>query len=159
MPTQGDSGSNSVTTNSLDPRRNELLATLFRAGCERFEQHLEPLEMAPGQVLYEAGTQSEYVYFPITARVSLRFIMADGASAEIAAVGSEGIVGIGVSMAGSVAPGRASVQSGGVGFRLKAQMIRDELNRAGPVMDVILHYIQALIVQMVQNVSSRPLLS
>ena len=115
--------------------------------------------MASGQVLYEAGTQSEYVYFPITARISLRFDMANGASAEIAAVGNEGVVGIGLSMAGEVAPGRAMVQTGGVGFRLKAQMIRDELNRAGPVTEVILCYIRALIVQMVQNVSSRPLLS
>jgi CRP-like cAMP-binding protein len=112
---------------------------------------LEHIDMPLGQVLYESGATQNHVYFPTTAIVSLLYSMEDGASAEIAVVGNEGIVGISLFMGGDSTPSRAVVQSAGQGFRLKARLIKDEFNRAGPVLRLLLRYTQALITQMAQT--------
>ena len=104
-----------------------------------------------GQVLYESGGKMSHVYFPTTAIVSLLYVMEDGGSAEIAVVGHEGIVGISLFMGGESTPSRAVVQSAGQGFRLRAQTMKDEFNRAGPVLHLLLRYTQALITQMAQT--------
>jgi len=104
-----------------------------------------------GKVLYESGTRLSHVYFPTTAIVSLLYVMEDGASAEISVVGHEGIVGISLFMGGETTPSRAVVQSAGDGFRLKASVMLQEFNRAGPVMHLLLRYTQALITQMAQT--------
>ena len=102
-------------------------------------------------MLYESGGTLSHVYFPTTALVSLLYVMENGASAEIAVVGNEGIVGISLFMGGDSTPSRAVVQSAGQGFRLKAQIMKDEFNRAGPVLHLLLRYTQALITQMAQT--------
>lgn len=107
--------------------------------------------MPLGEVLYESGATLSHVYFPTTAIVSLLYVMEDGASAEIAVVGNEGIVGISLFMGGGSTPSRAVVQSAGLGFRLKARVLKDEFNRAGPVLRLLLRYTQALITQMAQT--------
>jgi len=91
------------------------------------------------------------VYFPTTAIVSLLYVMENGASAEIAVVGNEGIVGISLFMGGDSTPSRAVVQSAGSGFRLKAQVMKAEFDKAGPVLQLLLRYTQALITQMSQT--------
>jgi CRP-like cAMP-binding protein len=91
------------------------------------------------------------VYFPTTAIVSLLYVMENGASAEIAVVGNEGIVGVSLFMGGESTPSRAVVQSAGHGFRLKANIMKEEFNRAGPVLHLLLRYTQALITQMAQT--------
>jgi CRP-like cAMP-binding protein len=138
-------------TDSLDPRTNHLLAMLPDTEWQRWLPQLEPVEMPLGQVLYESGTTLRHVYFPTTAIVSLLYVMENGASAEIAVVGNEGIVGISLFMGGGSTPSRAVVQSAGEGFRLKAQTIQEEFNRSGPVMHLLLRYTQALITQMAQT--------
>jgi CRP-like cAMP-binding protein len=102
-------------------------------------------------VLYESGDTLGYVYFPTTAIVSLLYVMEDGASAEIAVVGLEGVVGVSLFMGGLSTPSRAVVQSAGQGFRLRAQIMKDEFDRAGPVLHLLLRYTQALITQMSQT--------
>jgi len=102
-------------------------------------------------VLYESGGTLSHVYFPTTAIVSLLYVMENGASAEIAVVGHEGLVGISLFMGGESTSSRAVVQSAGEGFRLKAQAIKDEFNRSGPVLHLLLRYTQALITQMAQT--------
>ncbi len=136
---------------SSDPKDNHLLAALPNAEWQRWLPQLEWIEMPLGQVLYESGNILKHVYFPTTAIVSLLYVMENGASAEIAVVGNEGIVGISLFMGGESTPSRAVVQSAGQGFRLKAQVIKDEFNRAGPVMHLLLRYTQALITQMAQT--------
>ena len=133
------------------PRGNHLLAALPDAEWQRWLPQLEPVEMPLGQVLYESGGTLSHVYFPTTAIVSLLYVMENGASAEIAVVGNEGIVGISLFMGGESTPSRAVVQSAGQGFRLKAQTIKEEFNRAGPVLHLLLRYTQALITQMAQT--------
>jgi len=134
-----------------DPRRNRLLAALPLAEWERWLPHLEPVDMPLGKVLYESGSRLSHVYFPTTSIVSLLYVMEDGASAEIAVVGNEGIVGISLFMGGESTPSRALVQSAGQGFRLKADLMLQEFNRAGPVLHLLLRYTQALITQMSQT--------
>ena len=107
--------------------------------------------MRLGEVLYEPGVQLRYVYFPTTSIVSLLYVMEDGASAEIAIVGNEGMLGISLFMGGDTTPSRAVVQSAGYGFRLKAELLKDEFGRFGPTMHLLLRYTQALITQMAQT--------
>ena len=107
--------------------------------------------MPLGQVMYEAGVTLKYVYFPTTAIVSLLGVMENGASAEIAVVGNEGIVGVSLFMGGDSTPSRGVVQSAGKGYRLAAQLMKNEFNKAGPVLHLLLRYTQALITQMSQT--------
>jgi CRP-like cAMP-binding protein len=107
--------------------------------------------MKLGDVLYESGGQLKHVYFPTDSIVSLLYVMEDGASAEIAVVGNEGLLGISLFMGGETTPSRAVVQSEGVGYRLPSQLLKQEFNRAGPMMHLLLRYTQALITQMSQT--------
>ena len=138
-----------MSTPSLE--QNHLLAALPESVRERLFHHLESVQMPLGDVLYEPGIKLHYVYFPTTSIVSLLYVMENGASAEIAVVGNEGILGIALFMGGETTQNRAIVQSAGHGYRLKAQLLKDEFHRAGPVMHLLLRYTQALITQMAQT--------
>jgi CRP-like cAMP-binding protein len=136
---------------AADPKLNLLLAALPQAESSRWASQLEPVDMPLGQVLYESGTRLSHVYFPTTSIISLLYVMENGASAEIAVVGQEGIVGVALFMGGESTPSRAVVQSAGQGLRLKASLMMQEFNRGGPVMHLLLRYTQALITQMAQT--------
>jgi CRP-like cAMP-binding protein len=131
--------------------QNHLLDALPASDYTRLKSHLELIPMPLGQVLYEPGAQLRYVYFPTTSIVSLLYVMEDGASAEIAVVGNEGMLGISLFMGGETTPSHAVVQSAGFGIRLKAQLLKDEFARFGPMMHLLLRYTQALITQMAQT--------
>ncbi len=133
------------------PRGNHLIAALPDAEWRRWQPQLEAVEMPLGQVLYESGDTLSHVYFPTSAIVSLLYVMENGAAAEIAVVGNEGIVGISLFMGGESTSSRAVVQSAGQGFRLSAQTMKEEFDRAGPVLHLLLRYTQALITQMAQT--------
>jgi hypothetical protein len=124
---------------SDNPKTNQLLAALPDAEWQRWLPQLELVQMPLGQVVYESGGILSHVYFPTTAIVSLLYVMENGASAEIAVVGHEGVVGISLFMGGESTPSRAVVQSAGQGFRLKAQVIKEEFKRA-PVLHLLLRY-------------------
>lgn len=134
-----------------DPRQNHLLDALLATDYNRLFPSLEFVKLPLGQVLYESGQQLKYVYFPTTSIISLLYVMENGASAEIAIVGNEGILGISLFMGGETTPSRAVVQSAGEGFRLKGDILKSEFNRAGPVQRLLLRYTQALITQMAQT--------
>jgi CRP-like cAMP-binding protein len=110
-----------------------------------------PLDMPLGQVVYESDDRLDHVYFPTTAIISLLYVMEDGASAEIAIVGNEGLVGIALFMSGETTPSRAVVQSAGKAHRLEARLLKEEFHRAGPMQRLLLRYTQALITQMDQT--------
>jgi CRP-like cAMP-binding protein len=136
---------------STDPRHNQLLAALPHDQWQRWLPNLEHVDMPLGQVLYEPGSTLTHVYFPTTAIVSLLYVMQNGESAEIAVVGNEGVVGVSLFMGGESTSSRALVQSAGDGFRLTAQLMKEEFYRGGPVLRLLLRYTQALITQMVQT--------
>jgi CRP-like cAMP-binding protein len=133
------------------PNQNHLLAALPAEIFERISPHLELISMPFGHVLCESGGQFQHVYFPTTAIVSLHYVMENGASAEIAGVGNEGVLGISLFMGGNATPSRATVQTAGYGYRLKARLMTEEFNRAGPMMRLMLRYTQALITQISQT--------
>ena len=133
------------------PQQNHLLASLPAEIFERLSPHLELVQMPLGAVLCESGGQLQHVYFPTTAIVSLHYVMEDGASAEIAGVGNEGVLGISLFMGGNTTPCQATVQTGGYGYRLKAKLLMEEFDRAGPMMHLLLRYTQALMTQMSQT--------
>jgi CRP-like cAMP-binding protein len=134
-----------------EPRSNLLLAALPEAEWLRWRPLLEHVDMTLGQVLCEPRATLTHVYFPTSSIVSLLYVMENGDSAEIAVVGCEGLVGVSLFMGGESTSSRAVVQSAGHGFRLKAQLMKDEFNRAGPVLHLLLRYTQALITQMTQT--------
>ena len=136
---------------SQNTTENGLLYVLPSAVRDRWAPHLESVDMPLGQVVYEPGATLSHVYFPTTAIVSLLYVMESGASAEIAVVGNEGLVGVAILMGGASTPGRAVVQSAGRSLRIKAEIVEQESNQAGPVLHLLLRYTQALITQMTQT--------
>jgi CRP-like cAMP-binding protein len=136
---------------SAEFRKNHILAALPPEQWKRWLPLLERVDMPLGQVLHEPGVTLEHIYFPIDAIVSLLYVLESGASAEIAVVGNEGLVGVSLFMGGGSTPSRAVVQSAGVGCRLKADLMLADFNLAGPVLHVLLRYTQALLTQMAQT--------
>ena len=134
-----------------DFKQNHLLASLPAAELARWLPQLESVDMPLGYVVYEPGSTLAHVYFPTTSIVSLLYVMENGASAEIAVVGNDGVVGVSLFMGGGSTPSRGVVQSAGRGFRLKASVMNEEFQRAGPVLHLLLRYTQALITQMAQT--------
>lgn len=144
-------GTERGTTSPRSPHQNRLLDALPAAEYDRIAAHLELIPMNLGDVLYEPDVKLRHVYFPTTSIVSLLYVMEDGASAEIAIVGNEGILGISLFMGGDTTPSRAVVQSAGHGYRLRADLLKAEFGRFGPTMYLLLRYTQALITQMAQT--------
>jgi len=133
------------------PNQNYLLAALPAEVFERLSPDLELITMPLGEVLYESGGQLQHVYFPTTAILSLHYVMENGATAEIAGVGNEGVVGISLFMGGDTTPSSAVVQTAGHAYRLAGRLLKEEFNRAGLMQRLLLRYTQALITQMCQT--------
>jgi CRP-like cAMP-binding protein len=133
------------------PKENLLLAALPEADYQALVPFLERVSMPLGQAVYESGAAQGYVYFPTSSIVSLLYVLADGASAEIAVTGNEGLVGIALFMGGETTPSRAVVQSAGHGYRLRASVLKQEFEGGGALQHLLLRYTQALITQMTQT--------
>lgn len=133
------------------PTQNHLLAALPAEAQVRIFPNLELVELRLGQVVYESGDVLRHVYFPTDSIVSLLYVMENGASAEMSVVGNEGIIGIALFMGGESTPSRAIVRSAGHAYRLPGQRLKDEFNRHGDMLHLMLRYTQALITQMAQT--------
>jgi CRP-like cAMP-binding protein len=131
--------------------QNYLLNALSRKIRERLYPHLELVKLSLGKVLYEPGDLLRHVYFPTDCIVSLLYAMEDGASAEIAVVGNEGLIGIALFMGGETTTNRAIVQSAGYAYRLVGQRLKDEFHRNREMQILLLRYTQALLTQMAQT--------
>ncbi|MGQ0700013.1 MAG: Crp/Fnr family transcriptional regulator [Panacagrimonas sp.] len=138
-------------SNIPTPQHNHLLAALPAEIQARLLPHLELVSLELGKVLYESGDALRHVYFPTDSIVSLLYVMESGASAEISVVGNEGIVGVALFMGGESTPSRAVVQSAGTAFRLPGEKLKDEFNRHGQLLMLMLRYTQSLITQMAQT--------
>jgi len=133
------------------PKQNHILASLPAADYARLLPDLELVPMPLGWAVYESGGHQGYVYFPTNSIVSLLYVMENGASAEMAVTGNEGLVGIALFMGGETTPSRAVVQSAGHAYRLKAAILRSEFEHGGALQHLLLRYTQALITQMAQT--------
>jgi CRP-like cAMP-binding protein len=136
---------------SAEFKKNQLLAALPPVQWSHWRKQLEIVQLPLAYVLYEPGVTMEYLYFPINAIVSLLYVMHNGASAEIAVVGNEGLVGVSIFMGGASTPSRAVVQSAGIGCRVKSEFLMQQFHQAGPVLHLLLRYTQALLTQMAQT--------
>lgn len=132
-------------------QKNKLLAALPALEILRILPHLELVPLPLGEVLYESGGKLKYVYFPTVSIISMLYVLESGASAEIAIVGNEGLLGISLFMGGETTTSRAVVQSAGFGYRIKSNILMQEFNRGGPLLKLVLRYTQALITQMTQT--------
>jgi CRP-like cAMP-binding protein len=141
----------SAVSEGHSPRQNHLLAALPAADYERLLPDLELVPLPLGWAVYEAGGKLGYVYFPTNSIISLLYVMHDGASAEIAVTGHDGLIGIALFMGGETTPSRAVVQSAGYGYRLKAAVLKKEFDQGGTLQHLALRYTQALITQMAQT--------
>jgi len=136
---------------SSNPTQNHLLAALPAAEFARLAAHLQPVALPLGEMLYEPGAQLQHAYFPVSAIVSLHYVMESGASASVAGVGSEGIVGVSLYMGGDTTPSSAVVQTAGDAYRLERRLLKQEFERSGPTQRLLLRYTQALMTQMSQT--------
>jgi CRP-like cAMP-binding protein len=132
-------------------KQNHLLAALSSVELKPMRRHLELVDMPLGEIVYESGRSLDHVYFPTTCIVSLLYVLENGASAEIAVVGNEGVVGISIFMGGETTPSRGVVQSAGDAFRMRGQVMKDQFNRGGAMQHLMLRYTQTLITQMAQT--------
>jgi CRP-like cAMP-binding protein len=135
----------------VTPQRNQLLAALPKLDAERLQSHLTLVSLPLGTALHESGDVLRHGYFPVDATVSLLSVMADGASAEIAVVGRDGVVGVSLFMGGETTPDRAVVQSAGHAYRLEAGLLQAEFRRSGALQPLLLRYSQVLLTQMAQT--------
>ena len=131
--------------------QNQLFHSIPPEEWKRVLPHLTMVDLQLGMILYEPGMKMTHAFFPSTAIVSLLYGLENGASAEIAVVGNEGLVGISIFMGGETTTSRAVVQSAGFGYKIKSSILLSEFNRSVPVMHLLLRYTQALISQMTQT--------
>lgn len=136
---------------SNESSQNLLLAALPAAEFEPLAAHLERVTLRLGDMLYEPGEQLQHAYFPVSSIVSLHYVMATGASASVAGVGNEGVVGISLFMGGGTTPSSAVVQTAGVAYRLERHRLMQEFQRSGAMQHLLLRYTQALMTQMTQT--------
>jgi CRP-like cAMP-binding protein len=130
---------------------NQILRALPEAERARLYPHLQLVPLKLGAVIYESGARLRHIYFPTDSIVSLLYVMENGASAEIAVVGNEGAVGVSLFMGGESTPSRAVVQSEGSAYRLTRNRLKEEFNRHGQLLHLLLRYTQSLITQMAQT--------
>jgi len=131
--------------------QNHLLAALALPELKRILLNAELIELKSGNKIYDTGERQQFVYFPITSVITLLYVLTNGISAEIAAIGNEGVVGTSLFMGGNATPNCAVVQRSGCAYRLPGEFLKAECNLAGPVLHLLLHYTQALITQMTQT--------
>ena len=132
-------------------QHNHLLGALSQGDLQRLLPNLIPVSLSLGEALYEPGTVLRHVYFPVDSIISLLYVMEDGASAEIAVVGNDGVVGVSLFMGGETTPSRAVVQSAGQAYRLEGELLKSEFVKAGAMQHLLLRYTQALLTQMAQT--------
>jgi len=133
------------------PKQNQILAALPAADYKRLLPALDSVELPLGHVLYEPDVPMTHAYFPISGIISILYVMQSGASAEIAIVGNEGMVGVVLFMGGDSTSSRAVAQNAGTSYRLRADILRREFARGGPLQYLTLLYTQALMAQMTQT--------
>ena len=132
-------------------QQNQLLAELPVDDRIRLKDHLAIVALPRGKVLCESGSTPSYVYFPTTSIISLLHITSNGGTSEVAVVGSEGLVGLSLFTGGEAPPEQTKVQTGGEGYQLRADIAKDEVNRGGSMLNMLLHYTQVLMAQMAQT--------
>lgn len=136
---------------SQKPQPNHLLATLKADSMSRLYPHLKSVYLSAGEVLYEPGVKINHLYFPTDSIISLLYVTHDGATTEISVVGNEGVLGVPLFTGGESTSSLAMVRSAGGAYVLPREVLKEEFDRHGRLMELLLHYTQTLITQMAQT--------
>ena len=131
--------------------QNHLFHSIPSADWERLLPHIEKIEMNLGMILSEPGMKLSHAYFPTTAIISVLHALENGSSAEVAAIGNEGLAGISIFMGGGTSSSSCIVKSAGIGYRIKSNVLLEEFNYSVPLMHLFLRFTQALITQITQT--------
>ena len=132
-------------------RTNRLLSLLSNDDYERLRPHLSPVMFDYKKSLYEASRPIDRMYFPVDGVASLVITTADGRSAEVGTIGSEGLVGLPVCLGDRVAPSSVYVQVPGTALGMDARIFRAELERSPAMNLVMLRYAHAFFNQVAQS--------
>ena len=133
-------------------RQNRILASIPLSHYARLSEHLKPVDLAAGQVIYEAGESLEFVYFPTTCTTSLVSHTTDGDSSELAMIGRDGMVGVSLVLGSGSMNHRVVVQCAGQAFRMPADAFLMEVTRCRELQQLVLCCVQILITQMSQSI-------
>jgi CRP-like cAMP-binding protein len=129
---------------------NRILKALSSKEYRIVGPQLKPVMLSKGTVLYEVGESISDVYFPEDAMISYLSGTADGETLEVSVIGNEGVVGIG-SLLGESTAFRALVQIPGRAYSMKRDVLRREFRRHEGLHRLLLHYMNALVVQVAQT--------
>jgi CRP-like cAMP-binding protein len=133
------------------PRHNSLLASLPLEDYERLAPFLQGVDLEAGQLLSEQASRLQYVYFPVSAVLSLQYVLEDGSTSEIAGIGQEGLLGASLFMDDATASSQAVVQSAGRAYRAAADRVLYEFQRGADFQRVVLRHVQNLFLQVAQT--------
>ena len=141
----------SASAASHSPLKNQLLASLSSEEYERLLPHLKHVSLSLSEILCEAGETMKYAYFPLSGMISMLSIQVDGAYVEVGVIGSDGMLGLPIFLGNGIAPNQAIVQVADGAMRMKADILRAEFKRAGPMQALLLRYTQAFFTQVSQS--------
>jgi Crp-like helix-turn-helix domain len=127
--------------------RNLLLSSLSNEDYARVSPHLHPVALGLGDILGRTAGELTFAYFPTTCVVSLICEMEDGATAEVALTGNDGVLGTSLFLGGNTTTNRAIVGIAGEAQRMDARVLRDQFTRGGAFQRVLLRYTEGLITQ------------
>lgn len=131
--------------------RNRILASLPRADYERVSRHLRMSSVKIGQTLQGHRATIEEVFFPNGGVFSVTTEMQNGGLVEVATVGREGLLGIGLFLGDRAATGRTFMQvADGPLPAMTARRFLTESSSAGPFRDAVRRYAQANLLQIMQ---------
>ncbi len=140
-----------MSSPNLSKPVNRLLAALPAEDYQRLSPHLEPVKLLQHQILFNAGENYKYAYFPSHSIVSTVVTMENGSTTEIGVIGNEGMVGLPIVLNTSYTNSTAIVQVGNGGYRIAAKRLQEEFNRQGALNRLLMHYVQARIIQLGQT--------
>lgn len=133
----------SQSSNSTD---NRILAALDQTEYRELFSQLEPVSLTQGQLIYDAGTTISYVYFPLTAVFSMLATMEDGNTVEVGPVGREGLAGLRIFLGAETSVDRVIVHVAGDAMRLRASVLKGQLNgRQDVLSQKLMRYTQMLL--------------
>ncbi len=136
---------------AITPGSNCLLDALVRIAPGPWQHEVQWVTLSPGQILHQPHAARRYVYFPVTAVVSMLYVLSDGDTTELCVIGNEGVVGMSSLMSDRTTASCAIVQSGGKALRLSAALLQGEFAGKAAVAELLLRYTQALVVQLAQT--------
>ncbi|MEH1903267.1 MAG: Crp/Fnr family transcriptional regulator [Nostoc sp.] len=141
----------SLDKNAFEKPTNKLLAALPASDYQRLIPHMKLVPLSNQQVLYQKGQPIAQVYFPNKAVVSIVTTMENGSTAEVGLVSNEGMVGMPVILGNNTTITTAFVQIPDTGMQIDADILKSEFNRGTALQSVLLHYVQRVYTQIVQE--------